>query len=126
MKPARPIRCLAPLLAAAALAFGACANVTHTMLYQDSNLGIKGGYNPETSNIAIHVGFRRNFATIVPKVNHDLTGTAEDLDAASVYNASTMVVRGLSVPDIDEITVTGDAAVALASSKGALLPFQKK
>lgn len=116
------------LLSASALALVSCANVSHMLLYQDTNLGIKGGYNPETSNVSLHIGFRRNFVTLVPKVNHDMSGdpAKADLESASVFSASSMTLRGLAVPDIDEMVVTGDAAVALGGTKGALLPFQKK
>ena len=110
-----------------ALSLSACANVSHMLLYQDTSLGIKGGLNPETNTANIHVGFRRNFATIVPKVQPTVNGApAGDMEAASVYSASNMVIRGLQVPDIDEIVVTGDAAAALGKTANALIPFTSK
>jgi hypothetical protein len=110
-----------------AIALSACANVSHMLLYQDTSLGIKGGLNPETNTASIHVGFRRNFATIVPKVKETENGQPTgEMEAASVYSASKMVIRGLQLPDIDETVVTGDAAYALGQSADALDPFKPK
>src|SRR4051794_3050422 len=110
---ARAAARLTVCLCAAALC--GCANVSHMLLYTDTSLGIKGGLNPETNSVSMHVGFRRNFATIVPKVrvvaeNGQPTG---EMEAASVYSTSKIGLHGLHVPDVDEMVVTGDAAYAL-------------
>lgn len=122
----RPVAPIAVCLCTLAL-YG-CANVSHMLLYTDTSLGIKGGLNPETNTVSMHVGFRRNFATIVPKVrepaeNGEPTG---EMEAASVYSTSKMGLHGLHVPDVEETVVTGDAAYALGLSPNALDPFTPK
>jgi hypothetical protein len=97
------------------------------LLYTDTSLGIKGGLNPETNTVSMHVGFRRNFATIVPKVQEVENGQPTgEMEAASVYSASRVALHGLHVPDVEEMVVTGDAAEALGQSPGALEPFTGK
>jgi len=124
LHPARLGRSL--LCGVAALAFCSCANVSHMLLYHDRHLGIKGGVNPETNNVAINVGYRSNFASIIPKVEPDPVNAPKTYEAASVYSSSRIVIRGLGVPDVEELTATGDAAVAVGKSADGQQPFTSK
>jgi hypothetical protein len=124
----RAHRAVAPIgVCLCAVALCGCANVSHMLLYTDTSLGIKGGLNPETNTVSMHVGFRRNFATIVPKVQEVENGKPTgEMEAASVYSTSKMALHGLHVPDVEEMVVTGDAADALGQSSAALDPFTSK
>ena len=99
----------------------ACANVSHVVIYQDNQLGIKGSYSSDTNSGTLVIGYRNKFASLIPKVDPAVTGS--DYQAASVYAGSQMVVHGLGVPDVDEITATGQAAIYVASSSGGQAPF---
>ena len=64
--------CLIPTIACVAIVASdgavGCANVSHMVLYQNTNLGLKGSVSPSTGNTSIKVGFERDFLTILPKV----------------------------------------------------------
>ena len=94
-----------------------CANTTHMALYQNTNLGLKGGLNPQNSNVSVKIGFSREFISVIPKVQHEDPAVEHPQEAGSVFAASRVDIQGLNVPEIEEIIVTGDAAVEFARSK---------
>ena len=108
-----------------------CANVSHLVLYQNTNLGLKGSVSPQTGNTSIKFGFDRQFLTIVPKVKIDNQANnnpneTQTLEAADVFSASRVNVRGLFVPDVEELILTGDAAKKYANSDSARKAFQSR
>jgi len=105
----------------AALSLASCANPSHLIVYQHSNLGINGGVSPATSNFYVRIGLRREFAAVVPKYKEevppfDVPEPKYENDAASAYVAARMRVTGVfSTPQISEILATGQAAINAAN-----------
>ncbi len=106
---------------------GGCANPSHAVLYQQTTLGVNAGTNPETGNFKLRVGFKREFAAVIPKVvlpadpNNPEAG--EKIEAGSTFSASRYSVKGLQIPEVEEFIVTGDAATTLGATPGAMGAF---
>lgn len=99
-------------------AISGCANTSHMALYQNTVLGVNGAVNPENSNVHLKVGFSRDFVTIVPKVEDPDPNTPEvKKEAGSVFATSRINVKGLGIPEVDEVIITGTAAHRFAASK---------
>ncbi len=113
------------LLAATTLCLAGCANVPHAVLYQETTLGVSAGTNPESGNLKVRVGFKRDFASITPKVR-TTPGDDTTIDAGSTFVASRYSVKGLDIPEVEEVMVTGEAAASLGKSPEALKPFGLK
>lgn len=96
-----------------------CANSSHLLLYQQSNLGLNAGVNPSTQNLHVRIGLRRQFGAIVPKYAVDPDGG--NTQAASAYFGSrARVTSPWRVPEIAEVMATGEAAVIAAGAGNAL------
>ena len=106
------------------LGSAACANVSHLVLYQNTNLGLKGTVSPQTGNTSIKVGFDREFLAILPKIKVDNPDGTQVLEAGTVFSASRVNVRGLNVPDVEELILTGDAAKIYARTPDARKAFE--
>lgn len=107
------------------IAFSGCANSSHLLIYQHTNFGLNSGINPQSGNLHVRIGLRRDFACVIPKItmNNQETGT-DDIKAASSYVVSRVRVHGpLEVPDIAEIIATGKAAAQMGDKTDALSPF---
>lgn len=119
------MKTLLPLLAAVAAVPGlvSCANPSHLIVYQHSNLGVNAGVSPATSNFYVRIGLRREFAAVVPKYEDDHTTDKDGKprqEAASAFVAARMrVISPWKTPLINEILATGDAAVRIAGTKAS-------
>jgi hypothetical protein len=104
-----------------------CANTSHLLVYQHTNLGLNAGASPQSGNIHARVGLRREFACIVPKVK--TPQNEEDtpkIEAASSYVASRVKITSVfKSPEIDEVIATGMAASQLGEKNDAMTPFVK-
>ena len=107
------------------VAVSGCANSSHLLIYQHTNLGLNSGINPQTGNLHVRIGLRRDFACVIPKVTMKNQDTdTQDIKAASSYVVSRVRIRGpLEVPDIAEIIATGKAAAQMGDKADALSPF---
>lgn len=112
-----PDRWRRPLAALSALGLAAfapgCANTSHMALYQNTVLGVNGAVNPDNSNVHLKVGFSRDFITVIPKVKRE----DGEMQAGSVFATSRTNVKGLNIPEVDEVIITGDAAARFAKTK---------
>jgi hypothetical protein len=109
------------LLAAVRLFFfGACASLltgcepTQLYLAYRTNVGINASVNPEMTEGSLIIGYRRNFATIVPKsvpLATDPTGR----DAMSALVCSDLVVTGIFLHSYVESLATGKASQTFAA-----------
>lgn len=111
-------RILAMALASTALA-GCDANQLY-MAYQ-TNIGIHAAVNPQMTEGSLMIGYRRDFAAVVPRsvpVRADGTaaaGTApEAWDAMAAMVCSDLVVSGIWLDRYEENLATGPAAIAFA------------
>ncbi len=113
---------LAAVLAIVAL-MASCANPSHLVVYQHSNLGVNAGMSPATNNFHVRIGLRREFAAVVPKYDDDpLPGMEnEDFNAASAFIAGRMrVIHPMKTPEVTECIATGEAAINAAD--GNVMP----
>lgn len=123
------------LLVCLPLAAVGCANPSHLMLYQQSNLGVNAGISPATNNLHVRVGLRREFGAIIPKYYDsvpkvgadgaevvDKDGkvvTGQKREAASSFVAARMRVRSaFETPEITECLASGTAAIQAAGGNG--------
>jgi len=104
-----------------ALGLASCANPSHLIVFQHSNLGVNAGVSPATNNFHVRVGLRREFAAVVPKYIDEGTDAnanrvrAQRNEAASAFVAARMrVISPWHTPHISEILATGEAAVNIA------------
>lgn len=111
-----------PALTAVALMVS-CANPSHLVVYQHSNLGMNAGMSPATNNFHVRIGLRREFAAVVPKYDDDPAPgiSHEDFNAASAFIAGRMrVIHPLKTPEVTECIATGEAAINAAD--GNVMP----
>jgi len=96
----------------AALLIGCEANQLY--LAYRTNVGINASVNPEMTEGSLVIGYRRNFATIVPKsvpIPADLAGR----DAMSALVCSDLVVTGIWLNSYVEYLATGTASQTFAN-----------
>ena len=98
---------------------GACASLlmgceaTQLYLAYRTNVGINASVNPEMTEGSLIIGYRRNFATIVPKsvpIGADPAGR----DAMSALVCSDLVVTGIWLTSCVEYLATGAASQTFA------------
>lgn len=100
----------------AACLIGACANPSHLVVYQHSNLGVNAGVSPATNNLHVRVGLRREYAAVIPKYESD---TRSEPAAASSFVVGRMRVAGaFKTPETTEVIATGNAAIQAAGGGG--------
>lgn len=103
-----------------------CANTSHLLVYQHTNLGLNAGASPQSGNVHARVGLRREFACIVPKVQTPQNEKDPKIEAASSYVASRVKITNIyRSPEIDEVIATGEAASQLGEKSDAMTPFVK-
>ncbi len=114
-------RLLLPLAIVALLP--ACTNTSHMLLVQDTHLGLHAAPNPEGQNVGVSFGYRRRFATVIPKVEFgvdDAQYKRPVRNAASVVSAASATFNGpFRVPEVSEVVWTGDAAQNFAKTQKA-------
>jgi hypothetical protein len=108
------------MLAAARLfALGACLSLlvgceaTQLYLAYRTNVGINASVNPEMTEGSLVLGYRRNFATIVPK-SVPVAGDPAGRDAMSALVCSDLVVTGIWLNSYVEYLATGTASQTFA------------
>src|SRR5215831_4061812 len=98
---------------------GACASLlmgceaTQLYLAYRTNVGINASVNPEMTEGSLIIGYRRNFATIVPKsvpIGADPAGR----DAMSALVCSDLVVTGIWLTSYVEYLATDAASQTFA------------
>jgi hypothetical protein len=100
-----------------------CANTSHLFIYQHSNFGFNAGTSPQSGNIHVGIGLRRDFACVIPKIDSGDKATP-NIRAASSYVVSRVRTKSpFAVPDIAEIIATGEAADQMGNKTDALSPF---
>jgi hypothetical protein len=98
---------------------GACAfllmgcEATQLYLAYRTNVGINASVNPEMTEGSLIIGYRRNFATIVPKSVPIATDPA-GRDAMSALVCSDLVVTGIWLNSYVEYLATGAASQKFA------------
>jgi hypothetical protein len=80
-----------------------------------TNVGINASVNPEMTEGSLVIGYRRNFATIVPK-GVPMDGDATRRDAMSALVCSELVVKGIRLNSYIEYLATGDASKTFAQN----------
>src|SRR5262249_15086049 len=108
------------MLAAMRLFFlGACAflfvgcDATQLYLAYRTNVGINASVNPQMTEGSLIIGYRRNFATVVPKsvpIRDDATGR----DAMSALVCSDLTVTGIWLSSYVEYLASGKASTMFA------------
>jgi hypothetical protein len=107
------VRRLFFLGACASLLMGCEANQLY--LAYRTNVGINASVNPEMTEGSLVIGYRRNFATIVPK-SVPMDGDATRRDAMSALVCSELVVTGIWLNSYIEYLATGDASTTFAQN----------
>jgi hypothetical protein len=78
-----------------------------------TNVGISASVNPEMTEGSLVIGYRRNFATIVPK-SVPLTDDPAGRDAMSALVCSDLVVTGIWLNSYVEYLAAGKASQTFA------------
>jgi hypothetical protein len=107
------------LRACASLLMGCEANQLY--LAYRTNVGINASVNPEMTEGSLVIGYRRDFATIVPK-SVPIDADVARRDAMSALVCSELVVNGIWLNSYVEYLASGEAAKNFAkelAKKGA-------
>jgi hypothetical protein len=120
-RPTKRIACHSLVLITAIMIcnLSSCANSSHLLLYQQSNLGLNTGMNPSTQNLHVRVGLRREFGAIIPKYSKD-EGGFETQAASAYFGSRARITSPWRVPEVSEVMATGPAAVIAAKSGKSL------
>jgi len=100
---------------------GACASLlmgceaTQLYLAYRTNVGINASVNPEMTEGSLIIGYRRNFATIVPK-SVPIAADPAGRDAMSALVCSDLVVTGIWLTSYVEYLATGAASQTFAEN----------
>jgi len=86
-----------------------------------TNVGINASVNPQMTEGSLIIGYRRNFATIVPK-SVPAVGDPTRRDAMSSLVCSELVVTGIWLKSYVEYLATGKASQTFADNLVAQKP----
>ena len=110
------------MLAAVRLFFlAACASVlmgceaNQLYLAYRTNVGINASVNPQMTEGSLIIGYRRNFAAVVPK-SVPIPSDAAGRDAMSALVCSDLVVSGIWLQSYVESVATGEASRTFAKN----------